>query len=387
MMRVRWIALICGIALASQIPSRASEPLDLRVLYAGHPASDREKDFRSFLQEHVQHVATTDYPAFSANEASDFDVIIFDWTSVYPWDRDGRLVGSDGGLDIPVPPKLPSDFDRPSILIGQAGGSVAEALRLKALGLCLCLEDVAHDVVSSHEVFQQPFRVDLRYDDRPIPAEYLPEERSKTGGGLVLAGFVLIGASLVPLFVRFMQSGPGAIDSRRRAGSRNLLTVGLQIILAAGFIATGWGVVVARREFDTSGETLKVWKVQTKSFPAIDPGLVYDPYGFEDSPDAELIASGLNSKDPHAIALVRHGNFFLWGFSASPSDMTIEARKLFLNVTSYIRNFDHHKPIVHREQWARQWALVCGAAARTVRVRRSGCKRALPRGPARTIRA
>ena len=39
-------------------------------------------------------------------------------------------------------------------------------------------------------------------------------------------------------------------------------------------------------------------------------------------------------------------------------------RKLFLNVTSYIRNFDRHKPIVHREQWARQWALgVCATAS------------------------
>ena len=193
------------------------------------------------------------------------------------------------------------------------------------LGLCLCLEDVAHDVVSSHKVFQQPFRVDLRYDDRPIPVEYLPEERSKTGVGLVLAGFVLIVASLVPLFVRFMLSGRRH-HSRRRAGSRKLLTVGLQIILTAGFIASGWGIVVARREFDTSGENLKVWKVETKSFPAIDPGLVYHPYGFEDSPDAELIASGLNSKDPHAIALARQGNFFLWGFSASPSDMTFDAQ-------------------------------------------------------------
>ena len=62
--------------------------------------------------------------------------------------------------------------------------------------------------------------------------------------------------------------------------------------------------------------TIKVWKVQTKKFPEIDPGLVSNPHGFADSPDAEVISSGLNSKGPDSVALARHGNFFLWGFSA-----------------------------------------------------------------------
>src|SRR5262249_22936988 len=74
------------------------------------------------------------------------------------------------------------------------------------------------------------------------------------------------------------------------------------------------------------GKTIKVWKFQTKKFPEVDLGMVADPYGFEDSPDAEVIASGLNSKGPYSVALSRHGNFFQWGFSAQPSDMTPEAR-------------------------------------------------------------
>jgi hypothetical protein len=52
---------------------------------------------------------------------------------------------------------------------------------------------------------------------------------------------------------------------------------------------------------------MKVWKVQNKSFPEIDPGLVFDPYGFGDSPDAEAISSGLNSKGPDAVALGSSG--------------------------------------------------------------------------------
>src|SRR5262249_45365228 len=98
-----------------------------------------------------------------------------------------------------------------------------------------------------------------------------------------------------------------------------------------------------------------------KKFPEVDPGMVADPYGFEDSPDAEVIASGLNSKGPYSVALSRHGNFFQWGFSAQPSDMTPEARKCFLNSVCYIRKFDGQKPWVRKDGQSRQWALVLAA--------------------------
>jgi hypothetical protein len=96
------------------------------------------------------------------------------------------------------------------------------------------------------------------------------------------------------------------------------------------------------------GKTIKVWRVQTKKFPEIDPGLVSNPYGFADSPDAEVISSGLNSKGPDSVALARHANFFLWGFSASPKDMTPEARKCFVNAVCYIKKFDGQRPIVRK---------------------------------------
>jgi len=91
-------------------------------------------------------------------------------------------------------------------------------------------------------------------------------------------------------------------------------------------------------------KTIKVWQVQTKKFPEIDPGLVSNPDGFAGSLDAERISSGLNSKGPDSVALARHGNFFLWGFSASPRDMTPEARNCFINSVCYIKKFDGQKP-------------------------------------------
>ena len=142
-------------------------------------------------------------------------------------------------------------------------------------------------MVPTHEIFQKPIPVEIRWEERPTPENY----RHWPGG-------------------------------------------------------------------DKLGKTMKVWKLQDKSFPEIDPGLVSDPYGFADSPDAEVISSGLNSKGPESVALGRHGNFFLWGFAAAPADMTPEGRKCFLNAVCYIHKFDGRRPSVLKTASGREWALV-----------------------------
>lgn len=120
---------------------------------------------------------------------------------------------------------------------------------------------------------------------------------------------------------------------------------------------------------DKVEKTIKVWKVQTKKFPEIDPGLVSSPYDFDDSPDCEVISSGLNGKGPNSVALARHGNFFLWGFSAPPSAMTPEARKCFVNSVCYIKKFDRQKPLVRRLLWGmgRQYALLYAGNLKTIK--------------------
>ncbi len=348
-MRHSWLPLALAATLLGARPTAAAELLDVKVLYAGHPGSDREEDFRSFLRAQVRQVATTDFRTFTVEQARDYDVILFDWTSIYPRDHDGRIASHAGVLDIPTPPRLPTDFDRPAILIGHAGGSVADALRLKAAGLCLCLEGAAHDIAASHEIFRGPFPVDLRFDDCPLPPQYRDEPAS-SGGILLGLGLLLIVAAALVSGVRFVLRCP-AIAGLRSPGVRtaHLAAIVSAAVWTPGVVTTCAGVVceVARHR---GGETLKVWKVQDRAFPAIDPGLIYDPDGFEDSPDTERIASGLNSKNPRAIALARQGSFFLWGFSASPTDMTPEARKLFLNAVAYIRKFDGQTPLVHRDR-------------------------------------
>ncbi len=108
---------------------------------------------------------------------------------------------------------------------------------------------------------------------------------------------------------------------------------------------------------DELGQTLKVWKVHTGTFPKIDVGLVSTPSGFEDSPDAEVISSGINSKGPHSVALGRHGNFFLWGFFGDASMLTPSARRVFVNTVHYMKAFDGQTPLVRASEPAREAAL------------------------------
>jgi hypothetical protein len=73
-------------------------------------------------------------------------------------------------------------------------------------------------------------------------------------------------------------------------------------------------------------------------------------YGFDDSPDAEIIAAGFNSEKYHgAVAIGRHGNILQWGFKGSPSEMTEAGKNLYVNCIVYIAGFDGKLPLIHRE--------------------------------------
>jgi len=99
---------------------------------------------------------------------------------------------------------------------------------------------------------------------------------------------------------------------------------------------------------------VKVWRVQKTTDK---PGGMTRPYGavsrswgFNDSPDAEILVAGYNrGKESGAVAVGRHGNFLQWGFSAPPSKMTDAGRKFFLNCICYITRFDGKAPLVRRK--------------------------------------
>jgi hypothetical protein len=109
----------------------AAEPINLKVLYAGNTGSDRAKDFVSFLEKHFAKVGSADFGKFREADAKDYDVVLFDWTSIYPRNKEGKIDNSAGNITMPPAPNLSPDFTKPTILIGAAGGQVAGTRQLK----------------------------------------------------------------------------------------------------------------------------------------------------------------------------------------------------------------------------------------------------------------
>ncbi len=106
----------------------------------------------------------------------------------------------------------------------------------------------------------------------------------------------------------------------------------------------------------TDAGTMPMWRVQTEGYEDGNGqliGLVSSDAGFLDSPDVEWISSGVNSKNPKAVALSRHGNFFHWGFAVSPTYLTEEAKLVFVNAVHYISKFDGQTPIARKRKGTR----------------------------------
>ncbi len=83
---------------------------------------------------------------------------------------------------------------------------------------------------------------------------------------------------------------------------------------------------------------IPMWEVNTEGYQdgkGYRIGMVSRGWGFEDSPDAEAISSGVCDKQKTAVAIGRHGNHFLWGFAGSPDYMTDEAKQVFANAIMY----------------------------------------------------
>lgn len=77
-------------------------------------------------------------------------------------------------------------------------------------------------------------------------------------------------------------------------------------------------------------------------------GMVSRPWGYTDSPEAEVISGGLCAKSIDAVAIGRHGNFFHWGFTAKPSDLTEPAKAALANAIVYMKDFKGKRIIARK---------------------------------------
>jgi hypothetical protein len=93
------------------------EKIDLRILYAGQPGSDREREFLGFLREHFVEVGEADLREFGESQAKGFGVVILDWD----------------GKDLRAPrPKLSQSYARATVTVGVPGAMICGNLNLKS---------------------------------------------------------------------------------------------------------------------------------------------------------------------------------------------------------------------------------------------------------------
>jgi hypothetical protein len=102
----------------AQAPSAApnAQVSKLRLLYAGQPGSDREKDFVGFLRKYFETVQTGNLQTFQEADTQGFDVTLLDWS-----------VNEFKGPR----PRLSETFSRPLITLGVPGGLICSQWRLK----------------------------------------------------------------------------------------------------------------------------------------------------------------------------------------------------------------------------------------------------------------
>jgi len=99
----------------NDLPAEPGGTIDLEILYAGRPGSDREKDFTAFLSKHFAEVTTCDLAEFTDARAEAVDVVVFDY--------DGK------GFDAPMP-DISEDYSTPTITLGVVGAIICRELGL-----------------------------------------------------------------------------------------------------------------------------------------------------------------------------------------------------------------------------------------------------------------
>jgi hypothetical protein len=117
--RVVPVVFAAGLLMLASAASGQPAPgkkIDYRILYAGHPGSDREKEFVEFLGKQFQEVKTTDLAKFSEARAQGFDVVVLDY------DGDGFKAPR---------PNLTSSYRQATVTIGVAGGMFSASRGLK----------------------------------------------------------------------------------------------------------------------------------------------------------------------------------------------------------------------------------------------------------------
>ncbi len=283
------------ISLLLSVSLMAQEKQDLKILYISGSA-DYEVGTMKYTPEGIAE-RTASFTEFLNGYFTKVDVVA--GTEYKPeMSKDYDVTILDGRLSVLSPSyfsgsnyylhrMLTDDFCYPTLMIADNAERVTRSIGTKTDWYCLCLDNYAFGTNTEHPIFNTPYKVSLNFTDKPTP--------------------------------------PGALQ-----------------------YAAYYGKPISK--------TTPMWKVQTKGYgedpeshdPKFRIGMVARPGGFLDSPDAEIISGGKSQKSIDAVAIGRHGNFFFWGFSASPKYMTDEAKLVFANAVVYTASLKGEKILARK---------------------------------------
>lgn len=151
------LLLVCGNGSISQESTRTQEDrrlLDLSVIFAGTPGSDRTRAFEQFLLDHFSTVQVVDRDTWNPQDGAQADVVVLDW----PQERE------------PVRKPLGElcNWSTPTVLLGSAGMNLGRVWNVKGGYGCTCLYPYAM-VPDEHPVLESP-----RPFDASRPMELAP---------------------------------------------------------------------------------------------------------------------------------------------------------------------------------------------------------------------
>jgi hypothetical protein len=108
-------AVISGVLCGGAAAGPDGKKIGLSILYVGHPGSEREKDFTTFLEQEFERVGTADLAGFKGN-GDGFDVLVMD---------------HDAEVFKAPQPDLSPDYSRPTVAIAVAGAMICDRRQLK----------------------------------------------------------------------------------------------------------------------------------------------------------------------------------------------------------------------------------------------------------------
>ncbi|NQV32518.1 MAG: hypothetical protein HQ515_07480 [Phycisphaeraceae bacterium] len=111
-----WLACLALLVVLTGPWVCAQDKIDMKLLYAGHPGSDREKDFVGFLEKHFVHVETCDLKGFKQSQSKGFAVTLMDY------DGDGFKAPR---------PSVRREYEGSLMTVGVIGAFICGNLQLK----------------------------------------------------------------------------------------------------------------------------------------------------------------------------------------------------------------------------------------------------------------